>query len=298
MFPIVTAANAAYAMPLATTLRSVVDNNPKWWPWVIYVLSDGFDTETKLRVERSLPSGSAEIQWIQIDMSAFAGFSSGPRNLSKMTYARLLVPRVIPEDFERVLYLDADILVIDNLEALWKTNLIGAPFAAVSDLYLHTSFELKGIEPEIGRLNHPEFTNLPPIRNYCNAGVLLINLPRWREHMISEKALAFLAANPHTSNVDQDAINVSANGQWKAISGRWNFQDSYSTDPREKRAAIVHFVTQHKPWLPQSRHRAFGLYDSYRARTRFARSTKEKLLHPFQRFAAGIKNIQKRGIRK
>ena len=64
-----------------------------------------------------------------------------------MTFARFLIPNMFPESVSRVLYLDSDILVIDDLRALWQTDLEGAVLGAVED---HIDRLLKTGEPGFG----------------------------------------------------------------------------------------------------------------------------------------------------
>src|ERR1700741_5636882 len=108
---IVLAASETYAMPLATALRSITEANRSHWPLEFWVLYDGFKVELRKRVLHSLPEGSGLIVWLPVEMNLFAGFSSGATNyISKLAYARLLIPGIFPATVSRVLYLDVDLL--------------------------------------------------------------------------------------------------------------------------------------------------------------------------------------------
>src|SRR5437763_13577971 len=82
--PLVFACDETYAMPLATTLRSVVEANRSGWPHAIYVLSDNMSKNAQRKVNDSLPKGSASIRWVPVDVTLFGGFSTEPY-VSKMT---------------------------------------------------------------------------------------------------------------------------------------------------------------------------------------------------------------------
>jgi lipopolysaccharide biosynthesis glycosyltransferase len=296
------AADGGYAMPLSTTLRSLVEANPKHWPLEVYILCDGFSPELRKKVRASLPcdgpggEDSAILRWIPIEMSRFAGFSPGEEaSVSKMSYARLLVSRVIPKEVRRVLYLDADLLILEDLAPLWQTDLGGAPFAAVPDLFLQATYEAKGLHPATERANHFRYRGLPPVEAYLNAGVLLIDLPRWREEEISEKALDYLTRHPRSPHMDQDALNAASDKRWKKLEGKWNVQDHYQKITPGSGPGIVHFVTKAKPWLAASRSPNAGLYDSFRKRTGFARTSFDKLSDSFLRVKAGVEKVLRRG---
>jgi lipopolysaccharide biosynthesis glycosyltransferase len=294
--PIVLAADANYAMPLAVTLRSIVQTNRALWPIRFTVLTDKFTPELEEKVESSLPVGGADILWRPIDVSLFAGFNPTMAHLSKMTFARLLIPQIIPLGIPRVLYIDSDVLVLDSIKELYTLDLEGRTIGAVDDLHLETAFRVQHLDPWISRVLHKECKGLPDVARYFNAGVLLIDLDKWRRDEISEKAIQYLAAHPKTPTGDQDALNAVLDCAWKPIDQKWNFQNGYQIGTPD--AAIVHFVAKHKPWQPSARHRFFGKYDAIRKRTKFRRSLADKISYPILSFWAGIQNVRKRGIKK
>jgi lipopolysaccharide biosynthesis glycosyltransferase len=290
---IVSAANEAYAMPLATALRSITEANRASWPLEFWVLHDGIDEALQKKVLSSLPEKSALIVWVPVEMKLFAGFSAGTTNyISKITYARLLIPEIFPPTVAKVLYLDADLLLFEDLGSLWQTDLGGAVVGAVADFSLHTRFLAQGFDPQVGRAHHG---GLPPVRDYFNAGVLLIDLERWREREISKRAFAYLKEHPRSPHMDQDALNFAADTQWLALDPRWNLQNHYAKVRKDDQRGILHFVTGAKPWLASSRSANAALYDSFRSRTNFARTPTDKLRDALLRFETGIKNVVKRG---
>src|SRR5687767_2559114 len=116
--PIVLACDEAYAMPLATTLRSAVETNRDHWPLLVTVLVDAVNRQTLAAVEGSLPKGAAVIEWVSANLPRFADLKT-PLHVSRVTYARLMLPEVFAQEAGRLLYLDADTLVLGDLEKLW-----------------------------------------------------------------------------------------------------------------------------------------------------------------------------------
>jgi lipopolysaccharide biosynthesis glycosyltransferase len=76
-------------------------------------------------------------------------------------YFRLLAPRILPANIQKILYLDSDIIVRRSLRDLWSTDLSDHALAAVED-----SFCVPGAG----------YVELPSGAKYFNAGVLLVNL--------------------------------------------------------------------------------------------------------------------------
>lgn len=270
-YPLVLACDEGYAMPLATTLRSVCESNEANWPLQVHVLTDGFSAEMRSRVETSLPSGAANIHWIQVDLEDFQEYRL-LSHVSAMTFARLDIPALFDGKTERVLYLDADILVLGDLAQLWRADLRGAPIGAVTDLFVNTNLK-SGLSEQI--------VGIPRVANYFNAGILLFDIRKCIASGVTQRALEYLRENPNSPYADQDALNVACDGIWTALDPRWNFQghDGCRIDrlAGSERPSIVHFITNRKPWKPSSTSYNARLYDQFRSRTLFRRSPKERV---------------------
>jgi len=280
--PIVFAADAAFAVPLATSLRSLVENNMQAWPLDIHVINEGMNEAAKQRIANSLPDKSAAIVWHSVDTLSFASQFSTRPGISKMTFARLLLPGFLPATCNRALYLDADILVLDTLEPLWNLDLDGAILAAVPDYCLDriAARGSPGLKPSLS------------VERYFNAGMIFLDLEKWRSERISQRALQYLDDFPTTEYADQDALNFACNGRWKELQQIWNFQfdPSQAVAPivRELNLTIVHFVTNIKPWKPGSLSPNVGFYDAYRSRTRFAMTHRERISSSLRRICARL----------
>jgi len=257
-------------MPLATALRSLVDSNQENWPLSVYIMTDRFSDAGMEAVEGSLPPGSADLQWIMIDLQKFETFST-LEHISRLTFARLILDEYMPTTIQRVLYLDADLLVLKDLRPLWSSDMKGRCVVAVRDEWIDEVIK--------GRINDDSGEHIPRVQIYFNAGVILIDLPIWRKQEIGMQAIQFLTNNPKTRYADQDALNVVLDGEWTPAGALWNFQGHISTRIKSMtpRPAIVHFITGAKPWLYEHSNPNESLFDSYRTRTRYARSLGERL---------------------
>jgi lipopolysaccharide biosynthesis glycosyltransferase len=283
------ACDEGYGMPLATTLRSIVEANARWCPLEIYIFTHRISSEFKKRVCDSLPIGAASIVWPEIDVGPFKDFLTTD-HVSKITFARLLIPETLPRSLKRVLYLDCDLLVLDDLSALSQTRLHGAIVGAVEDQ----------LNPVFKKSADASWQTVPQVENYFNAGVLLIDLDRWRENKVSERALEYLRQNPQTPFADQDALNYACDRMWKRLDEKWNFQAHFDRSIQEmetaERPRIVHFVTSNKPWIASVRSPNGKLYDAFRERTSYRRSESQKVLDNCIRFAAGVRMVLRRKL--
>jgi lipopolysaccharide biosynthesis glycosyltransferase len=197
-----------------------------------------------------------------------------------MTFARLNIPEVLPAHIKRALYIDTDVLILRDITELLLADLQGAPLGAVLD------------DMEWNRSPGSKRTqDVPDVESYFNAGVLLIDLAQWNQRGISERAYCFLEQNPATPFADQDALNVAFDGSWTMLDERWNFQRSRDFLVGEANPAIVHFITWDKPWNPSTRNRNAALYDRFRSRTRFARSSIRRKQDQFRRACSMAKRF-------
>jgi lipopolysaccharide biosynthesis glycosyltransferase len=277
-------------MPLATTLRSIVDTDKSGEPLEFHVLVDGVSERSRRRIFDSLPHGSASIRWIEVDLEMFRDFST-IRYISKITYARFLIPRIFPDTISKVLYLDSDILVFDDLQALWATDLEGHVLGAALD----------GLDAQLK--SQTVRLPVPRVRDYFNAGVLLIDLHQWRKAHIVETALEYLKRCPGSPYSDQDALNVACDGLWKRLDSRWNYlayneEFDVSELAGEYKPGIVHFTTWNKPWRPGVPNANAALYDSFRRRTRFPRNSMDKMEATLRIGWSRMKGFQKARRRK
>ena len=272
--PIFFCCDEGYAVPLATALRSLSDANVQNWPLDIRILVPDAPGPWRHKVEASLPRGAANVLWHQIETDAFRKFPT-MQHVSASTFGRLLIEQFVTAQNDRVLYLDADIVVLGSLDALWRADLGDCTLGAVRDDFDN---ELKFL-----RTPSAQAKAAPRVADYFNAGVLLIDMPRWRARNVAQTALDYLQRSPNTPYADQDALNVACDRQWKELGTHWNSIDAVeqinlAKTPVELRPAIVHFAAWRKPWNFAYPNQNAKFYDKLRDRTVFRRTFLERWL--------------------
>lgn len=174
-------------------------------------------------------------------------------------YYRLFFPFLLSENVKRFLYLDCDIIVLNDLKELFAQSIQPFPLGAVYDNYVVKRPEL-GIDIE---------------ENYFNSGVMLIDKEVWNQQKISEQAIAYLDKYPERIKfVDQDALNAVLINNWKKLD--WKFNVLYSRLPLEAgKKELIHFLndkiilhfTLQRPWYMLCRNRCRWLYFHYLKKT-------------------------------
>lgn len=153
-------------------------------------------------------------------------------NLQRFTIAtlfRLKLPEILM-DVKRVIYLDADLVVNLDIEQLWQVNLCGKSIAGCVD----TATDIRKYLCEIGLIE---------IKNYINAGVLILDLQSIRKKMnLLQKSIDFFIQYPKTNYYDQDALNYIFKGDILYLPGEYNTSSVWSRrmDEAEK-AKVYHF---------------------------------------------------------
>jgi lipopolysaccharide biosynthesis glycosyltransferase len=324
---VVLAADDNFAMPLAATVRSALENLSPERTLQLYVLDGGLSDATKERLIRSWPAGRFQIAWVDVDPSVLAlAPISGHAN--RVNYYRILTPWLLPTDIQRIIYLDADLIVHADLSLLWQSDMQDQLCMAVQDCaapYFDSqaapaNFERCG--PYLGSATpvaNFRALGLDPQAAYFNSGVLLIDLAAWRDADIPRQMLDCLEKNrEHVRWWDQYALNVVLAGQWAPLDLRWN-QGSHvyvypnsSCSPFDHETYeglrdnpyIVHFTTRYKPWRASCLHPRRKEFYHYLDRTDWA-GWRSWHAHPFKtflelmhaqerRFRRSRRNLQKR----
>lgn len=290
---VVLAADEGFAMPLAATVRSALDNLAPDRKLNVYLLDGGISDDTKARLARSWPEDRRRLTWIDVDPAALAGLPiSGHVNL--VAYYRILMPRLLPRRLRRVIYLDADLVVRADLTRLWEHDLGGHVCLAAQDVaapLMDAELALADY-PRRGRhlgsprpvANYREL-GLAPDAPYLNSGVLVADLDAWRDDDLPRQLVECLEQNAeHVLWWDQYALNVVLAGCWGMLDARWNqgahtfVYPTWSESPLDRhmfeqlcrRPHIVHYTTSSKPWLASCLHPLRGEFFHYLDRTEWA----------------------------
>ncbi|KAF8901611.1 glycosyltransferase family 8 protein [Mucidula mucida] len=208
-----------YAMPVAVAISSAIKHIQG--RCTIYIYDCGLSEMEREKLGQSVmraAGGKAGITHIFLKQDKEdLSLASGP------VWAKLDLLKRLP--VERALYLDADVLVRDNLMSLWKEDLGGRAIGAVRDAGFPDGHE--GIGEE----------------GYFNAGVLLLDLAKARLRI---KDLGITAeAMMEKTFKDQDCLNVHFAGDWKELDVRYNAQGqgTYAKDGHQcSNPVIVHFT--------------------------------------------------------
>lgn len=228
-----------YLQHLAASLASLLINFSKPGNELcIHIVSDCVDENFKSIISHFRNIYRASIETYEISPEQLVKLSNAPMKTAALqhvtiaSYFRLFLGDIIPETVERVVYLDADTIILSSIHELVEADLGTSTIAGVPDLHEKDCLVHSGTE------------------RYINAGVLLIDLKRWRQGNCTERCLAHLKKPDNRIRyMDQCAVNIALQHEIFLLDGDWNNQihmgKKQGTINNDK---VLHFVTPNKPW--------------------------------------------------
>lgn len=243
-----------YVMPCGITMISILENN-KSTPVTFHIIGMDLDKESEEILTSVLAKyKGASISFYEIRQEFLESYNFslyGAKHMSIASYARLFLANLLPENIDKVLYMDCDIIVNKDLSEFWNVDITNYSVAGVPDLY--AMFSAKVIE----KIGYKETFQ------YINAGIILINLKYWREQNLINTFIDFYnEKHDIITFYDQDIINGTLYDTKLLLPMKFNVIDFYYTlkpkdlhqyksevDEAIKDPVIIHYTSPEKPWL-------------------------------------------------
>ena len=224
-------------MHLYVSLYSLLKNN-KDEKFVVYILTDMVNENFTGKLPFLYNMGNlVNCEILEINKSMIDSFPINERlsYISKATYYRIFIGSLLPSEIKKVLYLDCDTIVEAPLNELFNLSLQQHVLAATED--------------RAGE-DCAERMDLPDGFKYFNAGVMLINIEKWRSLGIEGRLLDFINKNSDKLIYnEQDALNAVLYNEYLLISPKFNFQE-YNNEMFTPNVEpyIIHYLGSPKPW--------------------------------------------------
>ena len=184
--------NDGYVPYICVTIKSILENNHRN-KVCIYVISDFISNKMCDRLNEVVSDyPNASLKIIIVNPNRLFGLKD---TWTLYTWYRVLLPDALGNDVHRVLYLDADVVVVDDLRELFKIDMTNIAIAGALD-------PLNNIDETFERCGYDRS------KSYICAGVMLMNLDYWRENNLSERIIKYGKENHDKIRFpDQDTIN-------------------------------------------------------------------------------------------
>lgn len=253
--------NNDYARYVGVAIKSIVENHREF-SLNIFVLTDYFSRNSEkwlngvVKDERNV-----SLQIIKVNDFLVKGLKE---TWSKYAWYRILLPNVLPAEVERVLYLDADVIVCRNVSDLFELNMDDKSIAAV--------YDYETINEDTYRR-----CGYNGSKGYVCSGVLLMNLNYWRNKRLTDAIIVWGKENADKIKFpDQDTINYLCQDtkiilplKYGILNGFF-LNESFYKHPfgiqlKEcvEAPAIIHYAG-HRPWIiEQGRHIMQNIWEKY-----------------------------------
>lgn len=267
--------NDRFVPQVAAGICSLCENNKDIDNITFYIISKEIADENKTKLKEFGKTYNREVVIKELgDIKQYFDFEFDTTGWNSIVLARLILDKFLPEDMEKILYLDGDTIVRGSIKDLWNINLDNYVLGA-------------SIEPTVDKKRKKNLGL--EFKPYYNAGVLLVNLKKWREMGASKIILDYYKENNGKLFAnDQDAINGSLAEYINTILPKYNFynifyQYSYrflnklmkpvqyigEENFKEcvKNPTIIHYLGEERPWRKGNHHKYRNDYLKYLNKT-------------------------------
>lgn len=244
---------AKYAM---VCIQSILNTNRKSFNH-IFLISD-YISEDNITLFNKITEGvtNSKIEIIIIDDSSISKLPI--YRWTKYAWYRILIPNLLPKHIEKVLYLDCDTLVLDDLYYLFNFGMDGIAVGGVLDPQTSSNDTFSRCKYDFEK-------------GYICSGVLMMNLNYWRGSSLSEKIIEYAIENEDNIEFpDQDCINILCQDIKALFPLKYGFMDVFVENEffckNELKVqliealatpAIVHYAGC-VPWIRESRPSIFS----------------------------------------
>ena len=213
-------------------------------------MDGGISKENKNKINSIAELYSAQIKYLNPQKELIAGLKEC-RHISTDAYYRFFI--IENQNLKKILYLDADLIVLDDIKKLWETKFEENIIFAVKD--------------PGGSDDKKKSLNIDKKEHYFNSGVMLIDCAKWKKEKITQRAINFMLNNPEKIEyADQDGLNAVLKGKWREISPQWNLitrliyykylpflkvpnYEKENISVMIKNPKIIHYASFIKPWF-------------------------------------------------
>lgn len=227
-----------YLQHAMAMLCSLFENN-KEHNIIVHVLQNNLSSNSRRNINDLSERYSQKVIYYDVDESKLEGVQFRKnRPLSKAAYYRLLLSTTLPNDIDKVLYMDCDMIVLRDLSEIFQVEIDNYALAASIDNFPYDNQHRLQLHMEADE------------RTFCS-GIMLVNLKFWRDNNVEPGLLEY--AKRHREVVylhDQDVLNYYFKKKWFLLPPKWNRQayDIFPPDYKKfKKFDFFEYV--HKPML-------------------------------------------------
>ena len=263
IYNIVCISDENYIQHTAVMLCSLFENNIDK-KFIIYLFTTGIKEDTQEKLQQLCKRYNAILECKICSIKELSALPVGQWNT--IMYLKLLIPKLLPDNTDRCLFLDVDMIVNTNITPLYDIELNNLIIAAAEDM------------PDC--IKYKKRLGLNQTKAYINSGVMVCNLQKWREEEQKNPIIEYTKAISSIITNEQDVIALYFQDKIKLLPIKWNMTNFYfNREPKifskylpqlkeaRKHPGIIHFASPIKPWFKDCQHPYKNLYKFYLKKT-------------------------------
>ncbi len=239
--PIFFAADDGYIPFMAVCIQSILEHTLDTTCYVIKILHTNISEHNRKRIMK-YERNNIKIEFVDLNyyIEKIEDKLYTRDYYTKTTYFRLFIPNLYPQ-YSKAIYMDSDIVVLDDIGNLFdiemEDNLIaGVTDGAVTNVPIFQEY----VEKVVGMADW---------HNYFNAGLLLMNLDELRKYDFQNKFIRSLERIKFPVAQDQDYLNRLCKGRVKMIDPNWDVMPMNEKNHKdERKIKLIHYNLSDKPW--------------------------------------------------
>lgn len=240
VIPIFFTVDDVYIPFLAVALQSLIDNASDKNYYSIKILYTNISEENQAKINK-YQKENVDIEFVDLNyyINKVKDKLYTRDYYSATTYFRLFIPDLYPQ-YDKVLYLDSDIVVLSDIADLYNIDMEDNLVAAAPDDVIQTIKVFQEYaELVVGVTDH---------KRYFNAGILLMNLDELRKFKFQDKFLYLLSKVKFSVGQDQDYLNRLCKGRVKLIENTWDRMPIGGDTVKREDLHLIHYNLAFKPW--------------------------------------------------
>lgn len=222
VIPIVMSADENYANYMAVTIVSIMENSSNQFIYHFFILDCNITEESKGKLVRQINKyKNAKLNFLDITKYLITYQNILPVRLhfTIACYMRLFVCNILKK-FDKILYIDVDTVIQNDIKILYDHFLGHHILAACADITIETEIESNQAMADYCYKK----LGLSPEHIYFNSGVLLINAKKWRDEDYTRQCIEKLLELEKTLYPDQCILNAVCKKDILFFSPKWNYQ--------------------------------------------------------------------------
>ncbi|MDR1681982.1 MAG: glycosyltransferase family 8 protein [Candidatus Symbiothrix sp.] len=209
--PVCFSTNNAYVPQMATAIQSIVENSTKDKLLKFYVLfTDISEQYINMLTDQVKVYENASVEFIDVS-EYIERVTFCNSKICKELFYRFFIPYLL-SDYEKIIYLDCDLVCIDDITKLIAIDLKDNMLGAMRDFF--------AINEGGWGVEHAKKLGLKIPSDYFNAGVLVFNTKNFGNN-ISEETLFDYCKTEYGFH-DQDILNLVCEGKVHFLEANWN----------------------------------------------------------------------------